>query len=523
MAAALENDPDYGPELLNSSTSGHPSDKHHDKKARHGPTELTSADPAVEDGHDASNKPSSDQAPQEAPPARVPLPLGRPQPANLHHGWDASSVAMAKCDMCSRASRGVVHKCSQCKLSICKECCETGKLEGDSRHHLDPESVSWDAPPRPLSSRRPADERKRKRAARMRNNRRLTLDPVPPPTLSAVRAHDPFQLATKPAQGASVPSGYAVNERVASLNYTIAREDQGTGVQFPTATSQSRQQTNTYGGNAAAATLAAMSAQDSHQAAGSHTNPWVRRTASQPYPSTSHETDNHHPPSRQERHWSSPERVTNDQQPQRYRVQERSASREAPVPNSQHPSRAGNNHVTHGSQTERQLHLPPISTLVAEPRTHMPRPDVSHHNQRPPQEPPAFEPPSPPHWALNVHNNSPSPSPPPADHVQQPPSPDHEALALPLYVETLSRNLVQETYQTYHRNNPAPSLDLSLRYELCYLWRQRLIPQHGIDQGFRIALEIGYRAATQLGLDPLRNAAREWLRQTERQLYGAGN
>ncbi|KAL6868963.1 hypothetical protein ACO1O0_000286 [Amphichorda felina] len=238
---------------------------------------------------------------------------------------------MAKCDMCSRASRGVVHKCSQCKLSICKECCETGKLEGDSRHHLDPE----------------------------------------------IRAHDPFQLATKPAQGASVPSGYAVNERVASLNYTIAREDQGTGVQFPTATSQSRQQTNTYGGNAAAATLAAI--------------------------------------------------------------------------------------------------------------------------------------------------NSPSPSPPPADHVQQPPSPDHEALALPLYVETLSRNLVQETYQTYHRNNPAPSLDLSLRYELCYLWRQRLIPQHGIDQGFRIALEIGYRAATQLGLDPLRNAAREWLRQTERQLYGAGN
>lgn len=67
---------------------------------------------------------------------------------DLHQGWEPTCVAMAKCDMCSRAGRGVIYKCVQCKLSTCRECCESGQLDRDSRHALDPASVSWDPPPR---------------------------------------------------------------------------------------------------------------------------------------------------------------------------------------------------------------------------------------------------------------------------------------------------------------------------------------------------------------------------------------
>lgn len=70
-----------------------------------------------------------------------------------HHGWDPSGQAMAKCDLCGQAGHRVVYKCSECKLTICKGCCEAGKLNKDRRHHLEPESVSWEPPPRAKRAR----------------------------------------------------------------------------------------------------------------------------------------------------------------------------------------------------------------------------------------------------------------------------------------------------------------------------------------------------------------------------------
>ena len=90
--------------------------------------------------------------------------MSQAQLTELHHGWDASGIAMAKCDMCSRAGRGVVYKCKQCKLSICKECCEGGKLKTDSRHDLDHTTVSWEPPAKP----------KRRQAGRARGANRRT-------------------------------------------------------------------------------------------------------------------------------------------------------------------------------------------------------------------------------------------------------------------------------------------------------------------------------------------------------------
>ena len=61
----------------------------------------------------------------------------------VHSGWEASCVAMARCDFCQKSSRGVIQKCSTCKLSICKECFEHGCLDDDKNHQLDTTLVKW--------------------------------------------------------------------------------------------------------------------------------------------------------------------------------------------------------------------------------------------------------------------------------------------------------------------------------------------------------------------------------------------
>ncbi|KAL7942371.1 hypothetical protein V8C42DRAFT_154523 [Trichoderma barbatum] len=64
-----------------------------------------------------------------------------------HHGWDASNVSTAKCDLCHRQRCGTLQKCRICKLSICQECCAAGRLQNDRRHAIDAAAVDWDAPP----------------------------------------------------------------------------------------------------------------------------------------------------------------------------------------------------------------------------------------------------------------------------------------------------------------------------------------------------------------------------------------
>ncbi|KAL7957017.1 hypothetical protein V8C34DRAFT_325660 [Trichoderma compactum] len=64
-----------------------------------------------------------------------------------HHGWDASNVPTAKCDLCHRQRCGALQKCRVCKLSICRECCVGGRLQSDPRHTIDTAAVDWDVPP----------------------------------------------------------------------------------------------------------------------------------------------------------------------------------------------------------------------------------------------------------------------------------------------------------------------------------------------------------------------------------------
>ncbi|KPM38117.1 hypothetical protein AK830_g8430 [Neonectria ditissima] len=69
---------------------------------------------------------------------RTPLPPSRPR----HEGWMGTGIPMAKCDFCDHRSQGTLQRCSVCKIAICRECLDAGRL--DSRHHLDADSVRWD-------------------------------------------------------------------------------------------------------------------------------------------------------------------------------------------------------------------------------------------------------------------------------------------------------------------------------------------------------------------------------------------
>lgn len=73
-------------------------------------------------------------------------------------GWIKVCIGTAKCDFCQRQSRGVVVRCDECKISICRECSAANCLDGSKNHELDHESVDWE--PTPLPGKR-AGARKR--------------------------------------------------------------------------------------------------------------------------------------------------------------------------------------------------------------------------------------------------------------------------------------------------------------------------------------------------------------------------
>ncbi|KAK7432548.1 hypothetical protein QQZ08_000755 [Neonectria magnoliae] len=101
-----------------------------------------------------------EQLPQEAAESstqnRTPLPPSRPP----HTGWVGTGIPMAICDFCDKRSQGTLQRCSVCKIAVCKECLDAGKL--DSRHSLDPDSVRWD-----LHVVQPADKKPKRTRATM--------------------------------------------------------------------------------------------------------------------------------------------------------------------------------------------------------------------------------------------------------------------------------------------------------------------------------------------------------------------
>ena len=91
---------------------------------------------------------NSQHRPQDADvlqaPSAPPV-LQLPRPERIHHGWDASNIPTAKCDMCHRQRCGTIQKCYECKLSVCKACAYANLLQDDGRHVLNPDEVDWTA------------------------------------------------------------------------------------------------------------------------------------------------------------------------------------------------------------------------------------------------------------------------------------------------------------------------------------------------------------------------------------------
>ncbi|RCI11554.1 hypothetical protein L249_7348 [Ophiocordyceps polyrhachis-furcata BCC 54312] len=97
-------------------------------------------------GHEPVTRPASLQHSTRAIQIETASPRLLPVPMNQHTGWEASNVPTAKCDLCQKQSRGVIQKCSQCKLSVCKTCAHDHRLQDDPRHALDPDAVDWKPP-----------------------------------------------------------------------------------------------------------------------------------------------------------------------------------------------------------------------------------------------------------------------------------------------------------------------------------------------------------------------------------------
>ncbi|KAK5987654.1 hypothetical protein PT974_11786 [Cladobotryum mycophilum] len=73
--------------------------------------------------------------------------LAKHAPRDVHVGWDVSGISTAKCDLCHKQRCGAIQKCRECKLSVCRTCCLSGRLNSDEKHILDAETVSWITPP----------------------------------------------------------------------------------------------------------------------------------------------------------------------------------------------------------------------------------------------------------------------------------------------------------------------------------------------------------------------------------------
>ncbi|KAF4122570.1 hypothetical protein GMORB2_6876 [Geosmithia morbida] len=384
------------------------------------------------------------------------LPISRHGPSkmkrDLHHGWEPTCVAMAKCDMCSRAGRGVIYKCAQCKLSTCRECCETGQLDGDSRHVLDADSVSWDPPPRTskrtgLASIPPSPSKVTRRGARKVTTRASRGQQASAAAVAAAASTSaPASTSTSTAQHLSTPP-----EATDDDDDDDGRDRDGTW-EPPPSSNPPRLRIRSGGAAAVHAVVGGGQTPDRND------DTLARRPShdvSVPPPNRTqisdtgpdHGTRNTflpgpYPYSLDRRHRYPPGRFSPYTRPPTFRK-------------TLHDS---NNHDSDDDQTTRPvIRLPSIRSLFSQP-----------FYDRPHQ-----------------------------------PSPRH----------VLASHLASSTYTSY-MDSPARSVDMCLRHELLALWARHLVAVSGpaaADEALSLFSEATTEAALRLGLDPLRNGARDWL------------
>lgn len=119
---------------------------------------------------DESRETSHAPAEPQQPDAEMSTEEPQPEPAvtsspNAHTGWEAVSIPMARCDFCQLAGRGALQKCNACKLSICKECFDNGRLDSDPIHNIGKDEPNWEPTVKPRVSRKGAAKRGKGRVA----------------------------------------------------------------------------------------------------------------------------------------------------------------------------------------------------------------------------------------------------------------------------------------------------------------------------------------------------------------------
>ncbi|KAL6911173.1 hypothetical protein GGI43DRAFT_427391 [Trichoderma evansii] len=384
-----------------------------------------------------------------------------------HHGWDASNVSTAKCDLCHKQRCGTLQKCRVCKLSICQECCVAGRLQNDRRHSIDATAVSWDVPPN----------------SRKRKNRAQDTNEDPPTTVNRQRAvastrRKYEQWAAEDSTETSISSTVdnSPAAKYASVPKTQIKE-QISGIEYdygsPMEPRLSVAPISHYSSASYTQYTDAISSKNPSQDARDTISLGYRRL-----PLIEESRDNH------EQNW-------------------------APLDDRDHPVSSNSNLISRYpvSTTSRLSQdsaprpiLPPISFLASEKRWRHHQPaevlrtsldfanrleDFLHHHQQP---------------------------------VTSEMWPQHD------HVSSLGIRLADTARMKQMSSSPSIPLDRCLRNEIQNEWDSHEFIATDRDAGrrYRHILAAAYFASTCLGLSPQANAAREWLREKECDLREMG-
>ncbi|UKZ62716.1 uncharacterized protein TrAtP1_003950 [Trichoderma atroviride] len=409
------------------------------------------------------SQPSGDSAPRSnAVLANQRTPL--PSFDTAHHGWDASNVSTAKCDLCHKQRCGTLQKCRDCKLSICQDCCVAGRLQNDRRHTIDATAVSWDVPP---------NIRKRKNRAQENNE-------DPPNTVKRQRAAKstrrgqeqlPAEDSTETSTADNSPAAKhkPVPETDGKDRASDTEYNHGNPIEPPLSVAPALR----YSPSSCTQYTDTISSRYPAQHARSTFSPSHRRL-----PFIEESRENYDP------NW-----VPSDNKG--YPI----AS--IPDPISGYPVSVTASRVS--QHVTSQPVLPPISFLVPEKNWQQHQPaenlgtglnvvdrleDLRHHHQQPTRE----------MW------------------------PQHD------YISSLGIKLADAARRKQLSNSHSMPLDGCLRDEIQIEWDSHEFIARDRDAGrrYRQILAAAYFASTHLGLSPQFNVAREWLREKEFDLRGMG-
>lgn len=416
-----------------------------------------------------SSRPLGDSVPRASAVLANQTPL--PSFDVAHHGWDASNVSTAKCDLCHKQRCGTLQKCRVCKLSICQECCVAGRLQNDRRHAIDATAVSWDVPP---------NTRKRKNRAQGNSHDPPTAVKRRRVANSTKRGHEQWAAGDSTETSISSTADNSPAARYTPVPETEIKE-QISGIEYdhgsPMEPQLSAVPASHYSSACCTQYADSVSSKYPAQDARGKVSPGQRRRPLIEESGNSHDRDWLPHDNRTYPVASNPNLISG-----------------YPVSTTSRPSQDSASRPT----------LPPIS-LAPEKHWH------HHHRQQQPTE--ALR------TSLDFVGRLQG-----LRHHHQQPANTREMWPQSDYVSSLGIRLADAARMKQMSSSPSIPLDRCLRDEIQNEWNSHSFVATDRDAGrrYRHILAAAYFASTCLGLSPQLNAAREWLREKECDLREMG-